>query len=139
MAKFNVVQKQRRAAIAERKRAVKGDPLTKKLKHEQPPLSVSGKRKRKLFKKWRRDQKAAAAASAALTTTMQDVEMSAVAQNDDNGSDGTSQDDATKLAPKKFHMKRSSKYKVGRFKKRDKNRRKSDNRAAQASKDAMEE
>ncbi|XP_071934045.1 uncharacterized protein [Coffea arabica] len=104
MAKFNVVQKQRRAAIAERKRAVQGDPLTKKLKHKHPPLSISGKRKRKLFKKWRRDQKAAAAA---LTTAMQDVEMLAVAHNDDNGSG-------------------------------DRNR-KSDKRAAQASKDAMEE
>ncbi|XP_027103455.2 uncharacterized protein LOC113762557 [Coffea eugenioides] len=138
MAKFNVVQKQRRAAIAERKRAVQGDPLTKKLKHKHPPLSISGKRKRKLFKKWRRDQKAAAAA---LTTAMQDVEMLAVAHNDDNGSGGTSQDDANKqAAPKKFHfhMKKSPKYKAGRFKKRDRNR-KSDKRAAQASKDAMEE
>ncbi|GMP70880.1 hypothetical protein CsSME_00029526 [Camellia sinensis var. sinensis] len=54
MAKFNVVQKRRRAAIAERKRATSGEPFTGKLKRKPQPLSISGKRKRKLFKKWRR-------------------------------------------------------------------------------------
>lgn len=56
MAKFNEVQKKKRAQIAERKRATKGDPHTRKLKNKPPQqsLSVSGKRKRKLFKKWRR-------------------------------------------------------------------------------------
>jgi hypothetical protein len=54
MAKFNVVQKRRRAQIAESKRAIHGDPLTKKLKNKTQPLTLSGKRKRKLLKKWRR-------------------------------------------------------------------------------------
>ena len=54
MAKFNVVQKRRRALIAEKKRQLHGDPLTGKLKIKDQPLSLSGKRKRKLFKKWRR-------------------------------------------------------------------------------------
>ena len=54
MAKFNVVQKRKRAEKAERKRAIHGDPLTAKLKNKPQPLSVSGKRQRKLFKKWRR-------------------------------------------------------------------------------------
>lgn len=54
MAKFNVAQKARRAALAERKREKHGDPYTKKLKQKQQPLSISGKRKRKLFKKWRK-------------------------------------------------------------------------------------
>jgi hypothetical protein len=54
MAKFNVVQKRRRAQIAENKRAIHGDPLTKKLKIKPQPHSVSGKRKRKLLKNWRR-------------------------------------------------------------------------------------
>ena len=54
MAKFNVVQKQRRALIAEKKRQLHGDPSTAKLKIREQPHSISGKRKRKLFKKWRR-------------------------------------------------------------------------------------
>ncbi|CAL5408074.1 unnamed protein product [Camellia sinensis] len=41
-----------RATIAERKRATIGDPFTGKLKHKPQPLSISGKHKRKLFKKW---------------------------------------------------------------------------------------
>ena len=54
MAKFNVVQKRRRAQISDRKRALHGDPKTKKLKKQTQPQSLSGKRKRKLLKKWRR-------------------------------------------------------------------------------------
>lgn len=54
MPSFNKVQRQRRAALAERKRAIHGDPVTGKLKQKSQPLSISGKRKRKLFKKWRR-------------------------------------------------------------------------------------
>ncbi|KAI8540582.1 hypothetical protein RHMOL_Rhmol09G0274500 [Rhododendron molle] len=76
MAKFNVVQKRRRAAIADRKRATKGEPFTGKLKIKPQPHSISGKRKRKIFKKWRRDQKEAVEKG---LVTMQDVEM-AVAQ-----------------------------------------------------------
>ncbi|KAI3457858.1 hypothetical protein Pfo_014521 [Paulownia fortunei] len=48
MAKFNVVQKRRRAAIADRKSCCRN-----------PNLSISGKRKRKLLKKWRWEQKEA--------------------------------------------------------------------------------
>lgn len=54
MAKFNVVQKQRRALKSQMKRDVHGDPLTKKLKIKQQPTYVSSKRKRKLMKKKRR-------------------------------------------------------------------------------------
>ena len=54
MAKFNVVQKQRRAHKAQTKRDAHGDPLTKKLKIKQQPTYVSSKRKRKLMKKKRR-------------------------------------------------------------------------------------
>nr|GMD20466.1 Serine--tRNA ligase [Ipomoea batatas] len=72
MPSFNAVQKQRRAAIADRKRAVHGDPVTGKLKQKPQPLSVSGKRKRKLFKKWRREQKEAMEKG---LITMEDVEM----------------------------------------------------------------
>ncbi|KAJ1442547.1 hypothetical protein SESBI_00913 [Sesbania bispinosa] len=38
MAKFNVVQKQRRALIAEKKRQVHGDPSTGKLKEQKEAL-----------------------------------------------------------------------------------------------------
>ncbi|EEF42347.1 conserved hypothetical protein [Ricinus communis] len=74
MAKFNVVQKRRREQISQRKRAVHGDPLTGKLKNKKQPLSVSGKRQRKLLKKWRREQKEAIEKG---LVTMEDVEMAA--------------------------------------------------------------
>ncbi|KAG5617439.1 hypothetical protein H5410_017263, partial [Solanum commersonii] len=72
MAKFNEVQKKRRAIISESKRAKHGDPYTRKLKQKAQPLAISGKRKRKLFKKWRRDQKEAVEKG---VITMEDVEM----------------------------------------------------------------
>ncbi|KAK9272980.1 hypothetical protein L1049_003360 [Liquidambar formosana] len=125
MAKFNVVQKQKRAETAERKRAIHGDPSTGKLKNRPQPLSISGKRKRKLFKKWRRDQKEATGKG---LVTMQDVEM-AVAQ-------GTSQE--TNKAPTKFHLKKKS-LKLKQLKRKDKNKRKSSKPAAEASVDVMAE
>ncbi|CAI0559640.1 unnamed protein product [Linum tenue] len=72
MAKFNEVQKRKRAAIAERKRLAHGDPVTAKLKAKQQTIPVSGKRKRKLLKKWRRDQKDVVEKG---LVTMEDVEM----------------------------------------------------------------
>ncbi|CAA2999313.1 uncharacterized protein LOC111387056 [Olea europaea var. sylvestris] len=104
MAKFNVVQKRRRAAIADRKRQVHGEPSTGKLRQKPQPLSISGKRKRKLFKKWRREQKEGVKEG---LITMQDVEMAVV--------DGTLQD-ANKPSVK-FPMKKSSKLKVKQLKK----------------------
>ncbi|KAF3432667.1 hypothetical protein FNV43_RR23769 [Rhamnella rubrinervis] len=96
MTKFNEVQKKRRAQAAERKRRTQGDPCTGKLKHksQQQSLSVSGKRKRKLLKKWRRDQKEAMQKG---LLTMEDIEM-AVA-------DGEAED--AQKTSKKFPMKRS--------------------------------
>ncbi len=98
MAKFNVVQKRKRAEKAERKRAIHGDPLTAKLKNKPQPLSVSGKRQRKLFKKWRREQKEALEKG---IVSMEDVEM-AVSQ-------GTSEE--TSKNSTKFHLKKSVKLK----------------------------
>ncbi|KAF9624641.1 hypothetical protein IFM89_012154 [Coptis chinensis] len=57
MTKFNVIQKKRRAQKAESKRKIHGDPLTGKLKTRPQTHTLSGKRKRKLLKKWRRDNK----------------------------------------------------------------------------------
>ncbi|XVF19547.1 hypothetical protein REPUB_Repub11eG0120900 [Reevesia pubescens] len=69
---FNEVQKQKRAQIAERKRAIHGDPATEKLKNRSQPLSISGKRKRKPLKKWRREQKEVIQKD---LVSMEDVEM----------------------------------------------------------------
>ncbi|XP_008439033.2 uncharacterized protein LOC103483941 isoform X2 [Cucumis melo] len=80
MAKFNVVQKQRRAVRAQIKRDAHGDPLTKKLKIKQQPTYVSNKRKRKLMKKKRREEKEALQMG---LTNMEDVEM-AVAEAKDS-------------------------------------------------------
>ncbi|XAR52089.1 hypothetical protein NMG60_11019988 [Bertholletia excelsa] len=126
MAKFNVVQKRRRAAIAGHKRATQGDPETGKLKQKRQPLSVSGKRKRKLFKKWRREQKEAIEKG---LVTIQDVEM-AVAE-------GTSADVSKR--PAQFHLKKSVKLKAKQSKKKDQNKRKSQKQTAESAVDAMVE
>eukprot|EP00262_Sarcandra_glabra_P002126 TRINITY_DN12380_c0_g1_i2.p1 TRINITY_DN12380_c0_g1~~TRINITY_DN12380_c0_g1_i2.p1 ORF type:complete len:134 (-),score=38.66 TRINITY_DN12380_c0_g1_i2:341-712(-) len=123
MAKFNVIQKERRAKIADRKRVIHGNPNTGKLKNKPQPLSISGKRKRKLFKKWRRDQKEAVQKG---IVTMQDVEM-VLSEDIDNNS------------PKKFHLKKSSKLQIKKLKGKGKNRRKSSKPATGASVDAMVE
>ncbi|KAL3574087.1 hypothetical protein D5086_024700 [Populus alba] len=68
MANFNVVQKRRRAQISESKRAIHGDPLTKKLKNKTQPLTLSGKRK--LLKNGEQKE-----AVDKVLVTMQDVEM----------------------------------------------------------------
>ncbi|KAL2925308.1 polyprotein [Bienertia sinuspersici] len=57
MAKFNEVQKKRRAEISKKKRALYRDLNTKKLKRATQFQSVSSKRQCKLLKKWRSDQK----------------------------------------------------------------------------------
>ncbi|KAM0041237.1 hypothetical protein Hdeb2414_s0011g00363981 [Helianthus debilis subsp. tardiflorus] len=117
MAVFNVVQKRRRAAIAERKRAVHGDPATGKLKHKPQNTTLSGKRKRKLMKKWRRDQKEAMEKG---LITMEDIEM-AVA----DGSGTSSQQTTTKI-----HLKKSLKIRTKRSNKKDKKGKKKGTSAA---------
>ncbi|XP_072978796.1 uncharacterized protein [Typha angustifolia] len=104
MAKYNVVQKQRRERTQERKRAVHGEPGSGKLKQRTPPVYMSGKRKRKLLKKWRRDQKEAIEKG---LVTMEDVEM-AIAE-------GSS--DATDEKPnKKINLKKASRLQIKRLK-----------------------
>ncbi|CAN4089394.1 unnamed protein product [Withania somnifera] len=110
MAKFNEVQKKRRAIIAKSKRANHGDPNTRKLKQKLQHHSISGKRKRKLFKKWRRDQKEAIEKG---VITMEDVEM-AVA----DAAEGKTQD--ANITPIKFPVKKSSKLKLKQLKKKGK-------------------
>ncbi|KAL6533432.1 hypothetical protein OROMI_027544 [Orobanche minor] len=110
MAKFNVVQKRRRAAVANQKRQVHGDPSSRKLHQRTQPLSISGKRKRKLLKKWRRDQKAAVEKG---LITMQDVEM-AVADGDSESSSQA----VNKTTTVQFSMKKS-KIRVKQLKRKD--------------------
>ncbi|TKY50510.1 hypothetical protein E2542_SST27974 [Spatholobus suberectus] len=124
MAKFNVVQKRRRALIAEKKRQVHGDPSTGKLKIKNQPLSLSGKRKRKLFKKWRREQKDALQNG---LVSMEDVQM-AVAEGDAKD---------TPRPSGKIHLKKNLKLK--KLKHKGKSKRKSDVPAADISADAMVE
>ncbi|XP_076947853.1 uncharacterized protein LOC143619918 [Bidens hawaiensis] len=128
MAVFNVVQKRRRAAIADRKRAAHGDPVTGKLKHKPQNTTMSGKRKRKLMKKWRWDQKEAVEKG---LITMEDIEM-AVA----DGSGTSSQE--TSKSPVKFHLKKSLKI-AKRSNKKDKKGKKKGQSATAASSDAMME
>ncbi|XP_061997317.1 uncharacterized protein LOC133715027 isoform X2 [Rosa rugosa] len=128
MAKFNEVQKKKRAQNQEKKRRIHGDPVSGKLHLKQQPVSISGKRKRKLEKKWRRDQKEAVEKG---LITMEDVEMAAAA--DDNESQGT------KRGSKKFHMKKSIKLKQGKHRGKKKGKSSKPASAAQASVDVMVE
>ncbi|CAN1162484.1 hypothetical protein LINPERPRIM_LOCUS1144 [Linum perenne] len=100
MAKFNQVLKRKRAAIADKKRLAHGDPITAKLKTQPQNHSVSGKRQRKLLKKWRRDRKEAVEKG---LVTMEDVEM-AVADGE-----GTSKDSSKTST--KFNVKKGVKVK----------------------------
>ena len=83
-----------------RKRAVHGDPHSKKLKRQTQNQSVSGKRKRKLLKKWRRGQKEAIEKG---LITMDDVEMAPA------DGEGPSE---SKKSPAQFHLKKNVKLKA---------------------------
>ncbi|VVA90522.1 unnamed protein product [Arabis nemorensis] len=96
MAKFNEVAKMKREAKADRKRAIHGDPLTGKLKTRVPVVSVSGKRQRKLLRKWRREQKEMVEKG---LVTMEDVEMASA--------EGASED--SKKPTRKFSVKKTLK------------------------------
>eukprot|EP01018_Ginkgo_biloba_P028679 Gb_28544 [translate_table: standard] len=79
MTKFNAPLRnkcqEQRAKKAERKRLARADPKTNKLKNVPPPTSLSGKQKRKLFKKWRQEQKRALQNG---LVTMDDIQMMAI-------------------------------------------------------------
>ncbi|KAG6438388.1 hypothetical protein SASPL_103329 [Salvia splendens] len=120
MAKFNVVQKKRRTFIANEKRRIHGDPASGKLHQRIQPKSISGKRQRKLLKKWRREQKEAVEKG---LITMQDVEMAAA---DEPAEDA-------KKTPVKFPMKRAARLRL------KKNTKKSQKPVGEASNDSMVE
>ncbi|KAH0470118.1 hypothetical protein IEQ34_001676 [Dendrobium chrysotoxum] len=127
MAKFNQIQKARRGKIQDRKRAVQGDPNTRKLKQKVEPIPISGKRKRKLFKKWRREKKAAMEKG---LVTMEDIEMEVA--------DGTSQSEKEKTQTT-FHLKKVSRLRIKRLKAKGRGKKKSSGQSDVAANDAMVE
>ncbi|ERN15576.1 hypothetical protein AMTRI_Chr03g51370 [Amborella trichopoda] len=95
----------RRSRISDRKRKMKGDPITGKLKQTNAPTSISGKRKRKLFKKWRKGQKEALQKG---LVTMEGIEMAVT------NTEGASHK-ADKV-PTKFQLKKSAKLRLKKHK-----------------------
>ncbi|PKA60648.1 hypothetical protein AXF42_Ash006282 [Apostasia shenzhenica] len=116
MAKFNQIQKARREWIQNQKRALHGDPNTRKLRQKIEAVPISGKRKRKLLKKWRREQKEALEKG---LVTMKDIEMAVV--------DGTSQKDKEK-AQRKFNVKKASRLRIKGLKRKGRADKKSSGR-----------
>uniref|UniRef100_A0A0E0CN12 Uncharacterized protein n=1 Tax=Oryza meridionalis TaxID=40149 RepID=A0A0E0CN12_9ORYZ len=106
MAKFNVVQKNRREWKQDRKRQAHGDPKTGKLKQRTAPVSVSGKRQRKLLRRLSREQKEAVMAKA-LGNNMGDVEMVSA-----EGSSEAAKD----KSQLKFNVKKNSRVQIKRLK-----------------------
>ncbi|EAZ23728.1 hypothetical protein OsJ_07432 [Oryza sativa Japonica Group] len=106
MAKFNVVQKNRREWKQDRKRQAHGDPKTGKLKQRTAPVSVSGKRQRKLLRGLSREQKEAVMAKA-LENNMGDVEMVSA-----EGSSEAAKD----KSQLKFNVKKNSRVQIKRLK-----------------------
>ncbi|KAG5387406.1 hypothetical protein IGI04_038876 [Brassica rapa subsp. trilocularis] len=96
MAKYNEIAKKKREAKADRKRAIHGDPLTNKLKTRAPVVAVSGKRQKKLLRKWRREQKEMVEKG---LVSMEDVEMASA----DAGSEDS------KKPTRKFSVKKTIK------------------------------
>ncbi|KAF0936134.1 hypothetical protein E2562_038860 [Oryza meyeriana var. granulata] len=105
MAKFNVVQKNRREWNQDRKRRTHGDPKTGKLKQRTAPVSVSGKRQRKFLRRLSREQKEAVMAKA--LENMGDVEMVSA-----EGSSEAAKD----KSPMKFNVKKNSRIQIKRLK-----------------------
>ncbi|CAN6232368.1 unnamed protein product [Urochloa humidicola] len=106
MAKFNVVQKNKRQWKQDRKRAAHGEPGTGKLKQRNAPVSMSGKRKRKLARRQNREQKEAAMIKA-LENNMGDVDMVSAEESSETAK-GKSQ--------VKISMKKSSRVQIKRLK-----------------------
>ncbi|CAN6486499.1 unnamed protein product [Victoria cruziana] len=98
---------EKRVQVKEFKRKVYGDPNTGKLKVKNAPLSVSGKRKRKLFRRMWKDHKDALVQGLEM---MDDMEMVPV------DAKGTSKDSAK--SSMKFFVKKNVKLKLK--KKKDK-------------------
>ncbi|XP_031503564.1 uncharacterized protein LOC116266465 [Nymphaea colorata] len=92
---------EKRAQVKEFKRKVYGDPNTGKLKIKDAPLSISGKRKRKLFRRMWKEHKDALVQG---LETMDDMEMAPV------NAEGTSKDSSKSST--KFFVKKNVKLKL---------------------------
>lgn len=112
MAKLNAPlrnkQRELRAKKSEFNRQVHGDPVTGKLKTVPPPSSLSGKRKRKIQKKWRRDQKSAMDKG---LVTMEDIQMMSV-DNEDEGLQKSSLDSSAKGGSMQIQIKKRAKLRI---------------------------
>lgn len=112
MAKLNAPlrnkQRELRAKKSEFNRQVHGDPVTGKLKTVPPPSSLSGKRKRKIQKKWRRDQKSAMDKG---LVTMEDIQMMSV-DNEDEGLQKSSLDSCAKGGSMQIQIKKRAKLRI---------------------------
>ncbi|KAL6634699.1 hypothetical protein ACP70R_027370 [Stipagrostis hirtigluma subsp. patula] len=105
MAKYNVVQKNRREWKQDRKRRAHGEPGTGKLKQRTAPIAVSGKRKRKLERRLKREQKEATMIKA--LENMGDVDMVS-AEESSEAAKGKSQ--------VTFNVKKNSRIQIKRLK-----------------------
>ncbi|XP_066327879.1 uncharacterized protein [Miscanthus floridulus] len=127
MAKYNVVQKNKRQWKQDRKRAAHGEPGTGKLKQRTAPVSMSGKRKRKLERRLNREQKEAAMIKA-LENNMGDVDMVSAEE---------SSEAATGKSQVKFSVKKSSRIQIKRLKGKGRKKAKNAKPPAKEKVDAM--
>lgn len=129
MAKYNVVQKNKRQCNQDRKRAAHGEPGTGKLKQRTAPVSMSGKRKKKLERRLNRKQKEAAMIKA-LENNMGDVDMVSV-EGSSEAAKGKSQ--------VKFSVKKNSRIQIKRLKGKGRKKAKNAKPPAKEKVDAMVE
>ncbi|AQK72422.1 uncharacterized protein LOC100275069 [Zea mays] len=129
MAKYNVVQKNKRQCNQDRKRAAHGEPGTGKLKQRTAPVSMSGKRKKKLERRLNRKQKEAAMIKA-LENNMGDVDMVSVEESSE-AAKGKSQ--------VKFSVKKNSRIQIKRLKGKGRKKAKNAKPPAKEKVDAMVE
>jgi len=111
-------QRELRAKKSELKRLAHGDAITGKLKIVPPPASLSGKRKRKLLKKWRQDQRAAMEKG---LVTMEDIQMMSI-DNDDEDLQKSTLDSSAKGGSMKLQIKKRAKLRIRKGKGKGKNR-----------------
>ncbi|CAM6063214.1 unnamed protein product [Sphagnum tenellum] len=107
MNKFNLplrnIQKERRAKRSE-KRRLRSAPPSLKVSVKTGPRSVSGKKKRKLEKKWRKTQKEALERG---LVTVEDIEMMAA-----NGNDQSPLQPVNTRSSRGFNMKKHTKLRL---------------------------
>eukprot|EP00252_Welwitschia_mirabilis_P017253 TRINITY_DN38240_c0_g1_i1.p1 TRINITY_DN38240_c0_g1~~TRINITY_DN38240_c0_g1_i1.p1 ORF type:complete len:132 (+),score=28.79 TRINITY_DN38240_c0_g1_i1:262-657(+) len=114
------IASKRRERKARKKRELRGDPFTRKIKITNAPVSVSGKRRRKLLRKWRRDQKEALQHG---LVSMEDIEAMAIDTpvNDNNGSGSSHVSSSKTFAGLSLKKRAKLRTKINRGKRAGKN------------------